>query len=527
MDPHRSSDSIAVIAHLSGARRGTSERLRGAVAWLVLRDENTVRATSDAVPSSYVAELRRRGQSYELVASAGREIWVNGERIEHLVLASGDVIEIGKGGAVIRFRLYPAESGAVKSVAEVFSDCWACARHESGGVLRRAAVFLAGVPMELATQTSRSVRLGILAALMLLVVATVVLAQRTVLLERRLAEERAQVSAMAALLEQSRDNPAELKRMLAEVRDSMTAATQRLGALEERSEAPSRVIAAATRATVLLLGSYGFVDSASGRPLRITLAPGATPVPGPDGEPPPVTLERPEPAGPVFEARYTGPGVIASSDGLILTNRHVAVPWEFDKAAAGIIARGFTPVMRRFIAYIPGVAQPFDVQTVRVSDEADLALLRGSAIAASITPLPLSVTPVHPGQEVIVLGYPLGIRALMARTGPAFVQQLLGEGNVDFWTAAERLSAEGYIAPLASRGIIGQVTLQTVVYDAQTTHGGSGGPVLSVTGDVVAINSAVLAEFGGSNLGVPAEQARRLLAVDTTPPSAAGLDPSR
>ena len=439
MDAHRSSDSIAVIAHLSGARRGTSERLRGEVAWLVLRDETTVHATSDTVPSSYVAELRRRGQSYELAASAGRDIWVNGERTEHLVLASGDVIEIGKGGAVIRFRLYPAESGAVKSVAEVFSDCWACARHESGGVLRRAAVFLAGVPMELATQTSRSFRLGILAALMLLVVATVVLAQRTVLLERRLAEERAQVSAMAALLEQSRDNPAELKRMLAEMRDSMTAATERLGALEERSEAPSRVIAAATRATVLLLGSYGFVDSASGQPLRIMLAPGATPVPGADGERPPVTPER---LGPVFEARYTGTGFIASSDGLILTNRHVAVPWEFDETAARIIARGFTPVMRRFIAYIPGVAQPFDVQIVRVSDEADLALLRGSAVAATITALPLSNTPVHPGQEVIVLGYPLGIRALMARTGPAFVQQLLGEGDVDFWTAAERLSAE-------------------------------------------------------------------------------------
>jgi S1-C subfamily serine protease len=330
----------------------------------------------------------------------------------------------------------------VKSVTEVFSDCWACARHESGGILRRSAIFLAGVPMELATQTSRGFRLGVLAGLTLLVVATVVLAQRTVLLERRLAEERAQVSAMAALLERSRDNPASetaLARMLAEVRDSLTAATERLGALEQRSEAPSRVIAAATRATVLLLGSYGFVDSASGQPLRVTLAPGGTPIPGLDGEPP-VTVKTP---GPVFEVRYTGTGFIASSNGLILTNRHLAVPWEFDEAAAGIIAQGFTPVMRRFIAYMPGVAQPFEVQTVRVSDEADLALLRGSAVPDSIIALPLSITPVRPGQEVIVLGYPLGIRALMARTGATFVQQLLSEGDVDFWTAAERLSARG------------------------------------------------------------------------------------
>lgn len=517
MDPQRSPDPIPVIAHLSGARRGTSERLGGAVVWLVLGDQSTVYATSDAAPSAYAVELSRRGQSYELAAAPGREIWVNGERTEHLVLASGDVIEIGKGGPVIRFRLYPVESGIVKSVGEVFSDCLECARHEQGGVLRRAGVFLAGVPMGLATETSRNFRLSLLAALLLLLAATVVLAGRTVLLERRLAEEQAQVSAMAALLEKSRDNPSsetELARMLAELRDSMTSATQRLGALEQRSEAPSRVIAAATRATVLLLGSYGFVDSASGQPLRMPPDPGAQPTLGPDGEVPVTT----EGLGPVFEARYTGTGFIASSDGLIVTNRHVAVPWEFDEAAAGILARGYTPVMRRFIAYMPGVKTPFQVQTVRVSDEADLALLRGSAIADPIIALSLSITPVHPGQEVIVLGYPLGIRALMARTGATFVQQLLSEGDVDFWTAAERLAAGGYIAPLASRGIIGQVTLETVVYDAQTTHGGSGGPVLSTTGEVVAINSAILAEYGGANLGVPAEQARRLLAPDSTVP---------
>ena len=36
-------------------------------------------------------------------------------------------------------------------------------------------------------------------------------------------------------------------------------------------------------------------------------------------------------------------------------------------------------------------------------------------------------------------------------------------------------------------------------------------PVLSLDGRVVAINSAILPEFGGSNLGVPAARARELL----------------
>ena len=42
-----------------------------------------------------------------------------------------------------------------------------------------------------------------------------------------------------------------------------------------------------------------------------------------------------------------------------------------------------------------------------------------------------------------------------------------------------------------------------VVYDAETTTGGSGGPVLDSAGQVIAVNAAILPEFGGSNIGVP------------------------
>ena len=46
---------------------------------------------------------------------------------------------------------------------------------------------------------------------------------------------------------------------------------------------------------------------------------------------------------------------------------------------------------------------------------------------------------------------------------------------------------------------------------ANTTHGGSGGPVIGLDGRVVAVNSAIIPEFTGSNLGVPAAEAMRLL----------------
>ena len=84
-----------------------------------------------------------------------------------------------------------------------------------------------------------------------------------------------------------------------------------------------------------------------------------------------------------------------------------------------------------------------------------------------------------------MVGFPLGIRALMARTNPDFVEGLQNAGVTGFWTVAEELARAGHVAPLASRGIVGQVATQNIVYDAETTGGGSGGPALSLEGTVV------------------------------------------
>jgi S1-C subfamily serine protease len=151
------------------------------------------------------------------------------------------------------------------------------------------------------------------------------------------------------------------------------------------------------------------------------------------------------------------------------------------------------------------------MRSIIASDQADLAVLECSGVEGDLPFAPLTDVSPAPGDPVLVMGYPLGLRALMARSDEGFVRALREEGVDDFFEQARRLAAAGFMAPLASRGIVGQVTSASVVYDAETTSGGSGGPVLTLDGRVVAINTAILPEFGGSNLGVPAAAAQALL----------------
>jgi S1-C subfamily serine protease len=179
------------------------------------------------------------------------------------------------------------------------------------------------------------------------------------------------------------------------------------------------------------------------------------------------------------------------------------VPWEFNPAHEQFEAMGLAPKFERFIGYLPGVEESFDVQLVIASDEADVAVLRCDKAPSDVRPLVTGSNPALPGDEVIVMGYPTGIRAMLARTDTKFLDEIREADNLDFWAVVERLSASSLITPIASRGIVGQVTADAVVYDAETTRGGSGGPVLNMRGEVIAINTAIFPEFGGSNLGIP------------------------
>lgn len=461
------------------------------------------------VPPEEYGIIRRVGQQFELDPAPGKRVLVNGDPADQRLLATGDVIEVGEGGPLLRIRFYPARASG-KPLRHALRDSLECARRSRSARWRRWMAVARYLPAELLTQTARTVRLAVL-GMTLLVAGTVgLLVYRTLQLERQLAEARGQVAGLNDLLERGRENPGtadELAHALDEMQTDVSETARRVRALEGQSAAARLVIAAATRSTVFIQGAWGFVDPQTGAPLRVLVGPDGTPIRGPGGEPLVTTDE----AAPVLEARFTGTALVVREDGLLLSNRHIARPWEFDEAAQRVALQGWIPVMRRMIAYVPGTPDSLPLQLVGVSDSVDLAVLRCTTLVRGLPPLPLAENAAQAGEEVIVLGYPLGMRALMARADARFLADLRASGEVDFWTLGARLARTGQVAPLASRGIVSQVTREAVVYDAETTSGGSGGPVLSLRGEVLAVTSAILPEFGGSNLGVPVMRARDLL----------------
>lgn len=352
-------------------------------------------------------------------------------------------------------------------------------------------------------------RVGVTTVLLALLTTVAFQGLRTQNLEHELMREQGRVADLADGLRRMEDQALkrdELASLRSEVRAGLGDTGQRVQALEAGSNAVAQVIAKASGSVVFIQGSYGLRDPATGRLLSFAVAKGEL-LRQPDGRPRMVLGG----GGPPLEVRFTGTAFVAGPDGVLLTNRHVALPWEDELSMPPIRSLGLEPALVRVRGYLPGEPQAFDVTFLAASDTHDIALLQGDGAARSAAPLRLSATPPVPGEAAILIGFPAGIRALLARAGGAFTSELRERPDVDADTVVHELARAGLVQPLAARGIVAQVSAEAVIYDAQTGAGGSGGPVLDAKGEVVAINRAVLAGFGGANMGVPARHAIALL----------------
>jgi len=180
---------------------------------------------------------------------------------------------------------------------------------------------------------------------------------------------------------------------------------------------------------------------------------------------------------------------------------------------AAALQQGLQPAIAEMTAYFPEAAAGIPLNISQISDEADLAVLRGdiSALKRPILKIDGRKEAAVSGQLLISLGYATGISAILARAGEDTVKDIVRLSGGDPKKIVDELEQRKLIRPLVTQGHIGDVLPDKIVYDAQTTSGGSGGPLINRDGQVIGVTFAVVRGFGGSNFGVPIRYAQPLL----------------
>ncbi len=159
-----------------------------------------------------------------------------------------------------------------------------------------------------------------------------------------------------------------------------------------------------------------------------------------------------------------GTGVIVTSDGYILTNRHVVIPQEGEVPLSLIKIR----------VQVPGRETYLEAKLVDFSNESDVAVLKVEAKNLPKATLADS-NQVKVGDVAFALGAPFGI-----------------DKTVTMGIISARRNDE------VVSGMEKQELLQT---DASINPGNSGGPLVDADGRVVGINTAIYTRTGG-NMGI-------------------------
>lgn len=265
----------------------------------------------------------------------------------------------------------------------------------------------------------------------------------------------------------------------------------------------------------LISGSFVFVDSASGRPLRYSEA-----QTGDDGaviqngdQPAELTVEG---KGAIAEFEFVGTGFYVG-EGYVITNKHVAQPWLADERAQGLSASGINgrPRLKKLVAYFPGHQQPITLKFKQAASRDDLAVctISDADIPEKVPVLPLDEDSetVTIGKEVAMMGYPNGPDRMMAMVEDSEARDINARYGSSLETLINYLSESKRIQPMTTRGYITALDSRRIAHSAQTAEGGSGAPLFGQSGRVVGINFAVFTENSASNFAIPVRYAVTLL----------------
>jgi len=489
----------------------------------ILTDENLRIGTTDAcdlrlrsselpkdAANSVLLELARsNGGPYHVVSfNEALPLTLNGERIQNgEEIRDGDELRVDGSDLLIHFfpvRALPAVIPPATRETHVAPFIEAAAI-ESAATARRddAKVFLREFTRELVREINPSTKLITLAIALALVGGVLYLGfamykelQRS---RRLIDDQRAQLGQMRDQVTKTNTQLGDLGRSTKELQDSLSLA------VKLRSEYG--------RGVCLIAGSFYFVETGTGRPLRYAESQmndsGSAVQSG--GAPESLT---PEGNAAVAEYEFVGSGFYVGQ-GFVMTNRHIAQPWIADDRAQSI-SGGLKaqPRLKKLIAYFPEFTQAIPLKFKAAAQRDDLAVceLDIPEIPTTLPILPLETDPdaVAVGKTVVMMGYPSGPDRLLALLDDAEsrgIQQRYGTPMAQLAYLAETKR----IQPLTTQGSITDLDVRRIVYDARTAEGGSGAPLFGPSGRVIGVNFAVFTENQASNFAVPSRFAIALL----------------
>lgn len=177
--------------------------------------------------------------------------------------------------------------------------------------------------------------------------------------------------------------------------------------------------------------------------------------------------------GNVQSAKSSGTGFVVTSEGLILTNKHVV---SNERSQYSV----FTQDGKEYPAKIVAVDPNFDLAFIKIE-------------ANNLTPAELGdSSSIQVGQKAIAIGNALGQ-----------YQNTVTAGVV---------SAVGRAIEAGDQSGLGTETLENMIQtDAAINPGNSGGPLVDISGQVIGINTAVDAQAQGIGFAIPINLAKSVL----------------